>query len=190
MAGISHVLGIAKEALLTHQLSVQVAANNIANVDTPGYTRQTLALKTQISTPVASGMLGGGVGADTILRNYDQFMTQRMVGQQSLLGNLEAQQEAMRMVETVFNEAPGMAVNDLMSKFWNSWQDLADNPELNATRQSVVQNAQLIMDQLHNMSTEMAQAKFDIGVSLDTAVGDVNAIARRIADVNVQIACA
>ena len=187
MAGISHVLSIAKEALLTHQLSIQVASHNIANVDTPGYTRQSLQLETNAATPISSGMLGGGVKGTTILRNYDQFMVQRLASQESTLGNLQAQQESMRLVETVFNEAPGMAINDLMNKFWNSWHELADNPEVSATRQAVTQSSQLIIDQLHTMSSEMAQAKFDIGVSLDTAIGDVNSTVSQIADLNVQI---
>jgi flagellar hook-associated protein 1 FlgK len=132
-------------------------------------------------------MLGGGVKGSSILRNYDQFMVQRLAQQESSLGSLQAQQESMRLVETVFNEAPGMAINDLMNKFWSSWQDLADNPEISATRQAVVQSSELIIDQMHAMTTEMAQAKFDIGVSLDAAIGDVNAIVSQIASLNVEI---
>ena len=187
MSGISHVLSIAKEALLTHQLSIQVASHNIANVDTVGYTRQSLQLETHTATPISSGMLGGGVKGTTILRNYDQFMVQRLASQESSMGSLEAQQESMRLVETVFNEAPGLAINDLMNQFWSSWQDLADNPETSATRQAVVQSSQLIIDQLHAMSSEIAQAKFDIGVSLDTAIGDVNSMVSEIASLNVEI---
>lgn len=187
MAGISHVLSIAKEALLTHQLSIQVASHNIANVDTPGYTRQSLQLETHNATPISAGMLGGGVMGSKILRNYDQFMVQRLASQESNLGSLEAQQESMKLVETVFNEAPGLGINDLMNQFWASWQDLADNPEISATRQAVIQSSQLIIDQLHTMSGELTQAKFDIGVSLDTAIGDVNSIVSQIADLNVEI---
>ncbi len=187
MAGISHVLSIAKEALLTHQLSIQVASNNIANVDTPGYTRQSLQLEANNATPISAGMLGGGVKGTQILRNYDQFMVQRLANQESTLGNLQAQQDSMKLVETVFNEAPGLGINDLMSKFWSSWQGLSDNPDVPATRQGVIQSAQLIIDQLHSMTGQMGQAKFDIGTSLDTAVGDVNSIASQIANLNVQI---
>jgi flagellar hook-associated protein 1 FlgK len=187
MSGISHVLSIAKEALLTHQLSIQVASHNIANVDTPGYTRQSLRLETNNAAPVSAGMLGGGVRGSVILRNYDQFMVQRLAGQESDLGSLQAQQESMRLVETVFNEAPGLAINDLMNQFWSSWQDLADNPEISATRQATIQSSQLLIDQLHTMSGELTQAKFDIGISLDTAIDDVNAITTQIARLNVQI---
>jgi len=188
MSGISSVLSIAKEALLAQQIAIQVASHNIANVDTPGYTRQALQLEAHISTPTGAGMMGNGVKAASILRNYDQFMVQRLAGQESNLGSLQAQQESMRLVETAFNEAPGMAINDLMNKFWSSWQDLADNPEISGTRQAVIQSSQLLIDQLHAMSEELIQAKTDIGTSLNTAIGDVNSIASQIATLNVQIA--
>jgi len=187
MSGIGHVLSIAKEALLAHQLSVQVASHNIANVDTPGFTRQTLQLTPNQATPISAGSLGGGVRGTEILRNYDRFMTQRLVSQQSILGNLQAQQDSMRVVETVFNEAPGLALNDLMSQFWNSWQDLADNPELLAARQTVVQSGQLLVDQLQTMNAETIRVKQDIGVNLDTAIKDVNSLTSQIATLNVQI---
>ncbi len=187
MAGVSSVLNIAKEALLAHQLSVQVASHNIANVDTPGYTRQTLSLATNLPTPLSVGNIGNGVHGEQITRQYDAYMTQRIAGQNSTLSNLEAQQEAMRTVETVFNEAPGLALNDLMSQFWESWQKLGDNPEILASRQSVVQQGQLLYDHLQNMNAEITQARYDIGVNMDTAVGDINSLTAQIAKLNVEV---
>ena len=188
MSGISSVLNIAKEALLTHQVSVQVASHNIANVDTPGYTRQTLTLSPNLATLSNVGQIGNGVHGETIARRYDQFMTQRIMDQTSTQSNLEAQQSTMRMVETIFNEAPGMALNDMMSQFWNSVQELADNPEITAVRQQVVQQAEMIFDQFQNMNNEINQSRYDIGVNLNSAVGDVNSLTKEIANLNIQIA--
>ncbi|MBU0483737.1 MAG: flagellar hook-associated protein FlgK [Proteobacteria bacterium] len=187
MAGVTQVLSIAKEALLAHQLSVQVSAHNIANVDTPGYTRQTLELGANTPSPSGVGPLGGGVKGESILRHYDRFMTQRIASQQSLLSNLEAQKGALRVVETIFNEAQGFGVNDVMNQFWTSWQDLTNNPDVLATRQTVVQMGLLINDQLQYMSSEITQARYDIGVNLDAAIGDVNGLTSQIATLNVQI---
>ena len=187
MSGISSVLNIAKEALLTHQASVQVASHNIANVDTDGYTRQTLTLAPNQATYSTLGSIGNGVHGERIARQYDQFMTQRIMDQTSTQSDLQAQQSAMRMVETIFNEAPGMALNDMMSKFWESVQELADNPEVTATRQQIVQQAEIIFDQFQTMNTEIAQARYDIGVNLNSAVEDVNSLTKEIADLNNQI---
>lgn len=187
MAGISSVLNIAKEALLTHQTAISVASHNIANVDTEGYTRQTLTLTTAPSSPIGVGNLGGGVKGESIERQYDQFITKQVQKQGTTLGSLSAQQETYQVLETVFNEADGLAVNDLLNEFWDSWQELANNPETAGTREDVVQNGLLLIDKLQNMNTEISQLRSDLNVNLDSAINDVNTITEQIADLNVQI---
>ncbi len=187
MAGISHVLNLAKEALVTHQLAIGVTGHNVANVNTPGYSRQTLDLTSPTASPIGIGYIGNGVRGERIERQYDRFMVQRLVDQESKLSNLEAQHQSMRIVETAFNEAPGMAVNDLMSQFWSSWQDLSTNPEFISSRQTVVQQADLINEQLHIMAAEIAQSRQDISSNLQAAVLDVNELTKQIAGLNLQI---
>ncbi len=188
MPGIGQVLNIAKEALLAHQQSVSVAAHNIANVDTPGYTRQSLALTQSVPTPEGVGFFGNGVRSMEINRHYDQFMVKRLTTQNSLLSDLEAQQNSMRLVETSFNEAPGLAVNELMSEFWASWQTLSTYPEIMASRGATIQQAQLIVDQFHSMTAEIAKTRNDIDTSINAAINDVNAIMAQLAHINAQIA--
>lgn len=187
MPGIGSVLNIAKEALLAHQQSVAVAGHNIANVDTPGYTRQSLSLKASVATPEGVGIFGTGVRGMEIIRHYDQFMVKRLTGQNSIISNLNAQQESLRLVETSFNEAPGLAVNKLMSEFWASWQTLSDYPETMPTRDSIVQQAKILIDQFHNMTAEIGQTRIDIDNSLDSAVNDVNMLTKQLATLNGQI---
>ena len=187
MAGISHVLNLAKEALLTHQSAIAVTGHNIANVNTPGYSRQNLNLTTPTASPTSVGMIGNGVRGQRVDRSYDRFMVQRIVDQQSTLSNLEAQNQSMRIVETVFNEAPGMAMNDLLSQFWSSWQDLAINPELISSRQTVVQQAALINEQFHIMSAEIANSRQDISSNLQSSVKNVNTLTTQLAAINNEI---
>ena len=187
MPGISSVLNIAKEALLAHQLSISVSGHNIANVDTPGYSRQTLALKTSVPTPEGVGFFGNGVRGERIARHYDQFMVQSLTDQNAVVSGLKAQQQSMRVVETIFNEAPGLALNDLMSSYWESWQELTDHPELLSARQNVVQQAELINAQLQSMSAEVIQTRHDIGISIQSNVDNVNSLAQQIAQLNGQI---
>ncbi len=188
MPGIGQVLNIAKEALLAHQQAVAVSGHNVANVDTPGYTRQSLTLKATVPTPEGVGFFGNGVRSMEINRHYDKFMVKRLTGQNSSLKNLQAQQESLRLVETSFNEAPGLAVNELMSEFWAGWQDLADYPESISTRNSTIQKALILIDQFHSMTAEIAQTRIDIDTSLDSAVSDVNSLTGQLAELNAQIA--
>lgn len=188
MAGISSVLDIAKGALLTHQLSVQVAANNIANVDTPGYSRQVLNLANRASTPVAIGSLGNGVEAESIMRQYDQILSSRVIEENTTLANFEAQENTLTVVEAIFNETYGLGLNDLMGQFWQSWQDVANLPENLASRQALVQSGQLVQDFLGNAYSEIIKARSDIAGELNTAISEVNSITVRIADLNREIA--
>ncbi len=187
MPGLGSVLNIAKQALLTHQQSVAVSGHNIANVDTPGYTRQILALDPSTPSPEGVGFFGNGVQGTEIVRQYDQFMVRRLVDQNSTLSDLQAQQESLRLVETSFNEAPGLAVNELMSEFWASWQTLSDYAESTPTRDATVQQAQILIDQFHNMTAEIGQSRIDIDNRLNTAVSDVNMLTGQLAELNGQI---
>lgn len=190
MAGISHVLNIAKEALLAHQTAIGVAGHNVANVNTPGYTRQSLDLTTPPATLEGVGLMGNGVRGQRVARHYDRFMVNRIINHNSSLINLEAQQQTLNVVEATFNEAPGMGLNELLSDFWQSWHTLASNPELTSSRQSVVQRAELLNDRLHSMHAEIIDARHDLGLNLHSAVQDVNELARQIAELNGQITSA
>ncbi len=187
MAGIAHVLSIAKQALLAHQLAVDVASHNIANVDTPGYTRQALMIGANQSTPTGVGILGGGVRAESINRNYDRFIVQRLAAQQSQLSNIEAQKQSLKVVETIFNEAGDYGLNTVMNKFWQSWNDLANAPDILASRQSVAQSGELVNDQLHYMDSAVANAKYDISSNLDAAISDINSLSEQVARINKEI---
>jgi len=187
VSNITSVLNIAKEALLTHQASIAVTSHNVANVDTPGYSRQALSLTPNVATPHRVGYFGNGVTGQSIVRKYDQFMVQRLMTQNSTIEDLEAQQQSIRILEATFNEAPGLAVNDLLSQFWASIQELANNPELTASRQTVVQQGSLLAEQFHTMAAEIAQTKFDIDLNLSSTIDDINSLTSQISEINVVI---
>ncbi len=187
MPSIASVLNIAKEALLTHQASINVAGHNIANVDNPGYTRQVLDLTTPVATPDRAGFFGNGVRSESVVRQYDQFMVKRLMDQNSTINNLEAQQQTMQVVETTFNETTGLAVNDLMSQFWAAWQSLSNNPELSSTRQTVVQKAEILNDKFQSMTADINQVKLNIDENLKSTISDVNSLTKQLANINVKI---
>lgn len=187
MAGVTSVLDIAKGALLTHQLSVQVASNNIANVDTPGYSRQVLTLANKQATPVSIGSIGTGVEAASIVRQYDQILASRVIEQNTTLANFEAQEKTLSIVETIFNEASGLGLNDLMAQYWQSWQDVANLPENLAARQALLQSGFLVQDYLGNAYSEIVKARSDIANELNTAISEVNRLTSQLADLNREI---
>ncbi|MCK9293562.1 MAG: flagellar hook-associated protein FlgK [Desulfobulbaceae bacterium] len=187
MSGISTILNIGKEALLAQQTAISVASHNIANADTEGYSRQSLTLTTAASSAIGIGYLGNGVQQVSIMRQYDQFISRQIVEQNSTLGYLEAQSEAYPILEAIFDETGDLGVSDLLNSFWDSWQALSDNPELDSSRQQVLEQGQLLIDKVQNITAAIGELRSDLNVSMDAAVSDVNAITRQIADLNGQI---
>ena len=71
------ILNIGTRALQANQVALQTAGNNIANVNTPGYSRQSVVLQTVEGQFTGSGYIGKGVDVSTIQRNFDQFLTRQ-----------------------------------------------------------------------------------------------------------------
>ncbi len=187
MAGITSTLDIAKQALLTHQLSTQVASHNVANVDTPGYTRQSATLTTAQASSSVVGRIGGGVKVEEIARHYDKFLTQRIMDQNSTLGNLDAQQQSLKVLETLFDETSGYGLNSLLNQFWDSWQSLATSPESHVARQQVVQQGEILADHIQYMYTQMSNLRNEVTGNISSTVDRINSITTEIADINQQI---
>ena len=187
MSGISTILNIGKEALLAQQTAISVASHNIANADTEGYSRQNLTLTTAASSPLAIGNLGNGVRQVSIMRQYDQFITRQIVEQNSTLGYHEAQNDIYPVLEAVFDETDDLGMSDLLNAFWDSWQELSDNPELTSSRQEVLEQGQLLVDKLQSITTSLGDLRSDLNLSLAGAVSEVNSITRQIAELNGQI---
>ena len=74
---MSGILNIGTSALMANQVALQTAGNNIANVNTPGYSRQSVVLQNVAGKFTGSGYIGKGVDVETIQRNYSEFLTRK-----------------------------------------------------------------------------------------------------------------
>ena len=74
MSNIPDLLSIGTKALMVQQQGIHVTGNNIANVNTPGYSRQRLKLSTDVSISTGNGLMGSGVKANAVERVYQRFL--------------------------------------------------------------------------------------------------------------------
>jgi len=190
MANIIYgMFNVAKTALLTQQKALDVTANNIANVNTEGYSRQRLNLEQNEPVYSEGGTLGTGVTANrTIQRIYDQFLTAQIDAAASQKGRWEAQQETLEKVELMFDDASGYGLNAAMSEFWNSWQEVANNPSGYTERASLVSNAQYLAQVFNQLSANLTQVQEDSDLNIQGAVTDINSLTQEIADLNLKTA--
>jgi len=178
---------IGKTALFASQTALTVSSNNIANVNTPGYSRQEVVLS--IANPVATavGSIGRGVTVESIKRNYDSFIQSQLMGQEQSQGKSAAMDDAWGQVEQVFNEAGGIGLSSPMAEFFNAWSDVADNPDSSTPRTVLLQKAGALVTSARGMERSMLSTVNSANAGIVDSVRQVNTLATNIADLNQQI---
>jgi flagellar hook-associated protein 1 len=187
MSNILGLLDIGRGALLAHQKAISITGHNIANVNTPGYSRQRVNLATSLGLTSASGQMGSGVRVSDIQRIYDQFLGSQINTESYNLGKWEAQKSSLERVEIIFDETTGFGLNQAMGDFWNAWQDLANNPEGHTERQVLVAKSEIMAEAFNKISSDLNQQQNDIDSSIEGAVIEINTIAGQISDLNIKI---
>jgi len=188
MSNIYGLLSIGQSALLTQQKAIDITGNNIANVNTPGYSRQRLNIKQNSPVRIDNQTMSTGVTADTsIQRFYDKFLGAQLTGENETLGRWEAQKEALERVEVMFDDSGGNGLSNAMSEFFNSWQDLSNNPSGVAERSSLVSAGQYMAATFNQVYNNLSTLQTDIDTHVSNIVGDVNEMTDRIAELNRKV---
>lgn len=190
MSGIMGILDIAGRALRAEQLGVEVTGHNIANVNTPGYSRQQVDFQT--SLPLASpwGHLGDGVDIKGIRRFFDPYLALKLDEKTASYQFYETQKTDLEKLAALFNETQEGGLNQILDNFWAAWYDLANNPSGSAERQVVVQRAQVLSDAFQTRAEELVQARMSLGSRFAAAIDQINAHTAKIAELNRQIVSA
>ena len=174
---------------MTQQKAIAVTGNNIANVNTPGYSRQRLNMEQNEPVRYQGGLMGSGVKPNrTIQRIYDRFLRAQINNEEHGLGRWQAEKEALEKVELMFDEASGYGLNNAMSKFWNSWQDLAGNPSGHVERTTLLADSQALTGTFNKLYTDVQKVQQDIDLNIKGTIDDVNRLSEQIADLNAKIA--
>jgi flagellar hook-associated protein 1 FlgK len=187
MPDIYGILNVARGALLTQQKAIDVTGHNIANVNTPGYSRQRVNMETNTPIPFAPGQMGTGVNAVEIQRIYDRFLGVQISNENQNLGRWEAQKECIEKAEMILDETSGYGLSHAMSEFWNAWQDLANNPAGHAERTSLKSKSETLANTFNKIYSDLKQIQKDTDDSLKGTIQEINLIADQIADLNQQI---
>jgi flagellar hook-associated protein 1 FlgK len=187
MGGLFQGLEVGKRALLTHQLTMNVIGHNVANVSTPGYTRQRTLVTTAQPLETANFIIGNGVDAKTINQVRDLFLTRQFRRESRALGEWTYREKALAEIETFFGEPNDEGLGNVLNKFWTSWLDLSNNPESQAARSAVVSQANTLVNSFHTLDRQLLEMRMSANMDVADRVTQINQIARQIANLNRQI---
>lgn len=187
MSGITLVLNLAREALMAQQRGIHVTGHNIANVNTPGYTRQRLILTANAVTVDSRIKLGLGVKSDSVVQYFDRLTTNHINQRTSELSKYESKQSILEYLQGIFNEESGNGLNKTLEDFWNAWQDLADNPGGIAERTALLQKTNNMCHRFYALYNGLVQTKDEMNINLKISVNELNTLTEQVASLNERI---
>ena len=187
MSNLIGLLDLGRSALLNQQKAVQVTGHNIANVNTPGYTRQRANMSASIPVTAIPGQIGTGVEVTDVQRVYDRYINGQIQAETEGMGRWEAQKDALQRVELILDEANGVSLSQALSDFWNAWQELAIDPDGHTERAVLLSKSEYLTTIFNKISADLHQLQDDLDVSIEGSVDEINRIAAGIADLNHKI---
>jgi flagellar hook-associated protein 1 FlgK len=184
---MSGLLNIGTRALIANQVALQTAGNNIANVNTPGYSRQSVVLKTEQGQFTGAGYIGKGVGIETIQRNFSAFLTRQSAVAGATASADTAMADKLKQLEDIFGGGStglGASINDMM----NSFSDVASAPSDLTARTVALTRVDETAARMRASSQRLDDLQQGVTQELGQKVTAINSLAQNIADVNEQIA--
>ncbi|OQM46906.1 flagellar hook-associated protein FlgK [Anoxybacillus sp. UARK-01] len=187
-------LEIAKRGMSTQQMALYVTGNNIANANTPGYSRQRVNFTETEPYPPASmnrpqipGQMGTGVEAGSIQRVREGFLDMQYRNENNKLGYWEARADATAKMQDIMNEPSDNGLSKTMDEFWQSLQDLSTNPENEGARSVVRQRGLAVVETFHYLYDSLSQIQQDFGSQIGVTITQINSLTKQISDINKQI---
>jgi flagellar hook-associated protein 1 FlgK len=188
-------LNIALRGLLAQQRALDVTSHNIANAETPGYSRQEAVLATPPALNLGySGQLDGvgaqlGQGVDVLeyRRLRDNFLDVQWRAQNMTLGGQQATADRLGQAEDVLADGTDASLGSMLDKFWSAWQTLANNPEAPSAKTAVTGAAQTLIARFKSLSSDLGQIATQATAEVTDTLGPqgpVQAIATELGKLN------
>ncbi|AJF07572.1 flagellar hook-associated protein FlgK [Geoalkalibacter subterraneus] len=186
MAGLMSALNAGKTSLRTSQKAVEIAGNNIANVNTPGYSRQKAVFQPVPSLELRGFFIGQGVNINNIAREHDVFLTRQIHDKSGQLGEESSRAAPMAELERIFSVAENNLSTEI-DRFFDSWKQLSANPAGQTERQIVLQRGDLLARSFDDAVTSLRSAQRNINASIESKITAINPVLQEIADLNLRI---
>ncbi|MDT8999315.1 flagellar hook-associated protein FlgK [Paucibacter sp. APW11] len=183
----SALLSLGMRAMFANQVALQTVGQNIANANTPGYSRQSVQLTTPDGQYTGAGYMGKGVTVQSITRAHNDFLTREAYATKAIAFMDSTAQAQMNQLEKVFppgNDGLGHATG----QFLNAMVDVASRPSDPSARQVVLSRAQDLAARFAHAGSQLVDLQAGVVSDLKANVSVVNQLAKQIASANDQIA--
>lgn len=198
MVTLFGILETGSRALYAQQAGLAVTGNNIANVNTPGYSRQRVNLVTTPDLRLEPVPVGTGVRVQSIERLRSAFLDAQIRQETSRLGYYSQQGDILSQLEVLFNDpislpassledAAEAGLNATLTRFFDALQEVSLEPESTSVRTALEQQAQVLVSTFALIDGQLKDLRQEVDTRIQNTVDEINTLLKSIYDVNQQI---
>jgi flagellar hook-associated protein 1 len=190
VGGLNSSLSIALQSLQVEEGAISTTSNNVANVDTPGYSRQIPNIAETAPIELGQVTFGTGVQLQGVTSTRDSILDLRVNQETQQQGQLNAFISGGQQIQALFNETNGTGLQSQLTAFFSSLSGLSANPSDTNTRQAVLTAAQNLATAFNQSSTNLTTLQTNTNLSVTQSVNEINTLTAQIAKVNIQVSAA
>ena len=179
----SNILSIGKTALNAAQVGISTTGHNIANASTVGYSRQVVVQSAASSQNFGYGYVGQGTEVASVSRIYNELLAKQAVNSQSVSSGLDTYAAQMTTIDNMLSDSAA-GINPTLNDFFASVKSLAANPNDPSTRQTMLSNAQSLVNRFHSTNSRLDEIREGVNTQISSSVGLVNTYAKELASLN------
>ncbi len=187
MPGLNSIMDTSLSALFAAQAGMATTGHNIANANTPGFSRQSIHYAARRPDILPYGALGRGVEIQGIRRIQDEFLLNNLRVQKSRLESYTAVDSALYEVEAILGSVDNDHLGNAMNNFFNSWNALAQPPVNTTLKQDVISSATSLVTDFHSINSSLDDLEANIEINIQSEISNLNRLLEGVAQMNAQI---
>jgi flagellar hook-associated protein 1 len=178
---------MAGNTLQAMEIGLHVVGNNIANANTPGYVREKVLYVPAPVQKLGNLTLGLGVEIAGIVQNIDSFIEDRLRGVAGDRASAEVQEKVYRDLESIIGELTDTDVSTQLTNFFNSIEEVVDQPEEMSVRNLAVQAGKALATTINTLNRRVTTAYEEFGIEVNNLTTEINSLAEQVRKLNIQI---
>jgi flagellar hook-associated protein 1 FlgK len=183
---MASIFDVGSSALNSLQRAISTTGNNIANVNTEGYSRQQVEFSSRTPDYIGGLALGTGVEVSAIRRAYDQFLTADVQARTSSSSYYNLYAGTAEQIDNLMAD-PATSIASAMDQFFASMEAVANSPASQPERQVMLAEAQTLASRFNYVDSRLSELAEDMNQRMSVFVEDINRHLSDVAKLNEQI---
>ena len=181
------LLSTSLSALNAFQRAIDLTGHNIANANTPGYSRQVTEFSAREGQGVGSGYIGSGVQVAQVRRFYDEMLGEQVQTATTGQARFDVLSAFSSRLDVLLAD-PATGLNAGLQSFFGAVQDVANDPASIPARQALLGEADGLVQRFRSLDSRLQETQAELNQRVSQSVDDINRLATSIAEVNDRIA--